>query len=248
MTTIQAIALDRTSPIPLYFQIAQGLQQAIEAGALRPGDRLEAEEEVADRLGVSRPTVHQAVERLVQQGLVARHRGVGTVVVHRRIQRPLALTSFYDDLAAADRKPTTAVLAMEELPAEPEVAMALSMTVGDPVLWIERLRSAEGIPLAVMSNHLPAQLLSTPLASDDLERQGLYELLREQGVQLHSAKQVIAARRATSREARLLGEPRSNPVLTVVRTSYDASGRAVEFGQHVYPAERYAFELSLLGR
>lgn len=247
MTTIQASALDRTSPIPLYFQIAQGLQRAIESGALSPGDRLEAELELADRLGVSRPTVRQAVERLVQQGLVARHRGVGTVVVHRRIQRPLALTSFYDDLAAADRNPSTLVLAMEEVPAEPGVAAALSLTVGEPVLWIERLRSAEGVPLAVMSNHLPLQLLSAPLGRSDLERQGLYELLRAQGVNFHSAKQVISARRAGSREARLLGEPRSNPVLIVVRTSYDATGGAVEFGQHVYPADRYAFELSLFG-
>jgi phosphonate metabolism transcriptional regulator PhnF len=247
MPTIQAAALDRTSPVPLYFQIAQGLQKAIDEGALKPGDRLEAELELADRLGVSRPTVRQAVERLVQQGLVARHRGVGTVVVHRRIQRPLALTSFYDDLAAADRKPTTALLALDDVPAEPEVATALSVAVGAPVLWMERLRSAEGVPLAVMSNYLPVQLLYTALLKDDLESQGLYELLRAQGVQLHSAKQVIAARRATSREARLLGEPRSNPVLTVVRTSYDATGRAVEFGRHVYPADRYAFELSLFG-
>lgn len=246
MIALQASALDRRSPVPLYFQIAQGLQQAIETGSLKPGDRLEAELELADRLGVSRPTVRQAVERLVQHGLVARHRGVGTVVVHRRIQRPLALTSFYEDLVAADRQPTTAVLAMEEVPAEPEVATALSLTVGAPVLWIERLRSAEGVPLAVMSNHLPVQLLATPLGKDDLERQGLYGLLRAQGVQFHSAKQVIAARKATSREARLLLEQRSSPVLTVARTSYDASGRAVEFGQHVYPAERYAFELSLV--
>jgi DNA-binding GntR family transcriptional regulator len=159
----------------------------------------------------------------------------------------LALTSFYDDLAAADRKPTTALLALDDVPAEPEVATALSVAVGAPVLWMERLRSAEGVPLAVMSNYLPVQLLYTALLKDDLESQGLYELLRAQGVQLHSAKQVIAARRATSREARLLGEPRSNPVLTVVRTSYDATGRAVEFGRHVYPADRYAFELSLFG-
>jgi DNA-binding GntR family transcriptional regulator len=248
MTGIKVAALDRTSPVPLYFQIAEALQGAIETGVLTPGDRLEAELELAERLGVSRPTVRQAVERLVQQGLVARHRGVGTVVVHRLVQRPLALTGFYDDLAAEDRKPTTAVLSMRELPAEPAVATALSVPVGTPVLWIERLRSAEGVPLAVMSNHLPLPLPAAPLRASDLEKHGLYQLLRARGIQLHSAKQVIGARRATVREARLLGEPRANPVLTVERTSYDTTGKGVELGQHVYPAERYSLELALLGR
>jgi DNA-binding GntR family transcriptional regulator len=247
MMSAPAIVLDRRSPVPLYFQIAQGLQQSIERGTLKPGDRLEAELDLADRLGVSRPTVRQAVERLVQLGLVARHRGVGTVVVHRRIQRPLALTSFYDDLAAAGRKPRTEVLAIEELPADPDVAGALLLTVGAPVLWIERLRTAEGVPLAVMSNHLPLPYCGPPFGKDELERQGLYELLRGRGIQLHSAKQVIAARKASPREARLLGETRGSPVLTVARTAYDATGKSVEFGSHVYPADRYAFELSLVG-
>ena len=248
MTPVEAAALDRRSPVPLYFQIAQSLENAIAAGVLKPGERLEAETELADRLGVSRPTVRQAVERLVQEGIVARHRGVGTVVVHRRIQRPLALTSFYDDLAAADRKPSTTVLALEEVGAELEVARALLLEVGEPVVWLERLRCADGVPLAVMSNHLPLHVLGAALGKHDLERRGLYAILRAQGIQLHSAKQVIAARRATSREARLLGEPRSSPVLTVARTCYDATGRPVELGQHVYPADRYAFELSLLGQ
>jgi DNA-binding GntR family transcriptional regulator len=246
--TVQAASVDRNSPVPLYFQIAQALQRSIERGTIKPGDRLEAELDLAERLGVSRPTVRQAVGHLVQLGIVARHRGVGTVVVHRRVQRPLALNSLYEDLAGAGRQPTTVVLAMREEPATPEVATALSLDVGVPVMWTERLRSAEGVALAVMSNHLPVSLLSTPLTKEDLEHRGLYELLHAQGIQLHSAKQMIAARRATAREARLLGEPRSNPVLTVTRTSYDHTGRAVELGQHIYPADRYALELSLLGR
>ena len=247
MMTINASVLDRNSPVPLYFQIAQALQDAIEGGKLQPGDRLDAELDLAERLGVSRPTVRQAVDRLVQQGLVARHRGVGNVVVHRRVQRSLALTSFYDDLAAAGRKPSTGVLAAEVVAAEPDVASALALLPGEPVLWVERLRFAEEIPLALMSNYLSLRLLSAPPSKEDLEANGLYQLLRAQGIQLHSAKQVIAARKATAREARLLGEPRSNPVLTVSRTSYDATGTAVELGRHVYPADRYSFELSLVG-
>ncbi len=73
--------LDRNSPIPLYFQIAENLKQAIEDGTLKPGERLDNELDLTERLGVSRPTVRQAVQRLVEQGLVVRRRGLGTVVV-----------------------------------------------------------------------------------------------------------------------------------------------------------------------
>jgi DNA-binding FadR family transcriptional regulator len=81
--------LDKGSPVPLYFQIAENLRSAIEGGALRPGDRLENEIQLSERLGVSRPTVRQAIQRLAQAGLVIRQRGVGTVVISRRIQRTL---------------------------------------------------------------------------------------------------------------------------------------------------------------
>ena len=212
--------LDRTSPIPLYFQIAENLKEAIQAGTIAPGERLDNELELAEQLGVSRPTVRQAIQRLVQHGLVVRRRGLGTVVVAPRILRPVALTSLYDDLAAAERAPTTAVRSLEEIAADDEIAQVLSLAVGTPVLSIERLRFADDTPLALMHNYLPAKLLQGRTEAD-LEQTGLYELLRSQGVQLHAADQVLAARRATAHEARLLQAPRSATVLTMTRTAFD---------------------------
>src|SRR4030081_285536 len=101
---------DRTSPIPLYFQIAENLKESIQAGAIAPGERLDNELGLAEQLGVSRAPVGQGIQRLVHEGLVARRRGLGPVVVPPRILRPVALTSLYDDLAAARRAPSTAVL------------------------------------------------------------------------------------------------------------------------------------------
>src|SRR5580704_11092218 len=112
--------LDRNSPIPLYFQIAENLKQAITDGTLKPGDRLDNELDLTERLGVSRPTVRQAVQRLVDQGLVVRRRGLGTVVVAPRILRSVALTSLYDDLKATGRQPVTQVLSVTELEADDE--------------------------------------------------------------------------------------------------------------------------------
>jgi GntR family transcriptional regulator len=238
--------VDRSSPIPLYFQISENLKATIESGALAPGERLENELELAERLGVSRPTVRQAIQRLVQQGMVVRRRGLGTVVVAPRIMRPLALSSLYDDLETTQRSPTTAVLSAEQLEADEDIAALLAIPAGAAVLSVERLRSADGTPLAIMHNYVPARLLRGVEA--DLEKTGLYELLRGQGVQLHAAEQVVGARRATPREARLLQVARTATVLTMTRTAFDPAGQPVEHGSHAYLAERYSFKMSLVAQ
>ncbi|HTX01376.1 MAG TPA: GntR family transcriptional regulator [Acidimicrobiales bacterium] len=238
--------LDRTSPVPLYFQIAERLHAAIESGELQPGQRLDNEIELSDQLGVSRPTVRQAIQRLVQQGLLVRRRGIGTVVVQRRIRRPLGLTGLQEDLAAAGRNPSTTVLELSLVSVGPEMASSLLLESGATVLFIRRLRCADGMPLAVMENFLAPQLLDLPISADILEKQGLYEFLRSQGVQFHSAHQVIGARRASHAEARLLGTTRSSTVLTLARTAHDPTGRAIELGQHAYLATRYSFEMTVL--
>lgn len=246
MTELQ---LDRTSPIPLYFQIAEKLKRSIEDGTLQPGDRLDNELDLTERLGVSRPTVRQAVQRLVEQGFVVRKRGLGTVVQAPRILRSVALTSLYDDLQASHRHPETTVLAVEEVEADAEIATALALPPGTPVLFVERIRIADGTPLALMHNFLPAGLLGG-LGDDPPEQvlasSGLYEILRRHGVHLHAGEQVIGARQATAREAKLLEAPRGSTVLTMIRTSCDAAGKPVEHGRHAYLADRYSFQMTLL--
>jgi GntR family transcriptional regulator len=237
--------VDRTSPVPLYFQIAENLKRAIESGALQPGDHLDNEIQLSERLSVSRPTVRQAIQRLAQEGLVVRQRGVGTVVVNRRIQRRLALSSLYEDLKASGREPATTVLSVDRVAADEEVAAALGVALGLAVVRIERLREADGRPLAVMRNYLPVGLLQGIDAESLLSRHGLYETLRQQGVQFHSAEEVIGARKATTAEAALLQAPRSSTVLTMSRVAIDPSGRAIEYGVHAYLAERYSFRVAL---
>ncbi len=95
---IDADHLDRSSPVPLYFQVAQRLEKMIESGQLAPGARLENEIALAEQLGLSRPTMRQAIQYLVDKGLLSRKRGVGTQVVNTRVRRSVELTSLYDDL------------------------------------------------------------------------------------------------------------------------------------------------------
>jgi DNA-binding GntR family transcriptional regulator len=93
-----SIAVDRASPVPLYYQVAQQLEQVIQSGELAPGTRLNNELVLADQLGVSRPTLRRAMEYLVDRGYLVRKRGIGTQVVHPKLRRPVQLTSLYDDL------------------------------------------------------------------------------------------------------------------------------------------------------
>lgn len=238
------VTVDRTSPVPLYFQVAQALQHHIEQGHIASGSLLGNEIGLADDLGVSRPTMRKAIEYLVQRGLLVRKRGVGTQVVRAQVRRPLELTSLHDDLAATGRRPSTQVLELETVNADSEVAAKLSLAEGAQVVYLRRLRLADDEPIALLTNYLPTGL--GDLQAQDLEQRGLYELLRASGVHIHLAEQSIGAKTATAAEARLLGETRSAALLTMTRTAFDDSGRAVEYGSHVYRASRYAFSLTLV--
>jgi DNA-binding GntR family transcriptional regulator len=191
MTAPDEVDLDRSSPMPLWSQLARQLEAAITRGDLRPGQRLDTEVDLAERCGLSRPTVRRAIEDLVAQGLLVRRRGVGTQVVQAPVQRPLELSSLHDDLAASGRRPSTRVLACAVVPADDAVAAALGLPLGEPVVALERLRSAQGEPLALLRNWLPADL--GELSADLLAEHGLYALLRRYGVHLRIANQRIGA-------------------------------------------------------
>ena len=236
--------LDRSSPVPLYFQVARHLEAAIESGDLAVGDRLENEVALAERWGLSRPTMRQAIRHLVDKGLLVRQRGVGTEVVRRRVQRQVQLTSLYEDLQDSGQEPTTEVLALERVPADKRVAERLGVPPGTEVVHLVRLRRARGVPLAVLLNWLPVPVAGT-IPGDELEDAGLYACLRVRGTTVHSAHQRIGARAATTEEARLLGMRRGSPLLTMERTSFDDRARPIEWGSHVYDARAYSFTTTL---
>ncbi|MGW0122019.1 GntR family transcriptional regulator [Streptomyces sp. NPDC003327] len=238
--------MDRGSPVPLYFQLAQQLESAVANGTLTPGTLLGNEIDLATRLGLSRPTVRQAIHTLVDKGLLVRRRGVGTQVVHSTVRRPLELSSLFDDLEAAGHRPATRVLVDRLEPATAEVAAALRVPEGTEVHYLERLRTAHGEPMAYLRNHLPAGLLAAD--SEELATTGLYRLLRSAARTLHSARQTVGARAATAEEAALLDEREGAPLLTMGRTTFDDTGRAVEYGAHLYRAGRYSFEFQLMVR
>ena len=230
----------------MYYQVAQQLEYAIESGELPPGSRLDGELAFADQLGVSRPTLRRAIEYLVDRGYLVRRRAVGTQVVHPKVRRPMALSSLYDDLATSRKDPRTKVLSIATVPATDAVAHALGLDDRVEVVALERLRYADGEPLAIMRNWLPLGLVE--LDAERLEQAGLYQLMRAAGVGLHLASQTIGARGASGAEARLLHARKGEPLLTMERTTYNESGQPVELADHIYRASLYSFEIVLVTR
>src|SRR5688500_9107819 len=124
---LAGVRLDHSSPVPLYHQAAQALERAIDDGRLPRGSKLDGELDLAEQLGISRPTMRAALKQLVDKGLLIRRRGIGTVIATKPVRRAVALTSLYDDLKESGREPTTRVLDLEETLCPPEIAEQLGL-------------------------------------------------------------------------------------------------------------------------
>jgi GntR family transcriptional regulator len=237
------VRIDRETPVPLYHQLAEQLSAAIGSGTLQPGDAFENEVAMAERLGLSRPTVRRAIQELVAQGLLLRRRGLGTTVAGRQIHRRAELTSLFDDLRrAGGGDPRTEVLT-HEVTTDEVAATALGLPADTPLLHLVRLRLNGDQPLAILRNWLPPAY--SDISRADLEQDGLYAMLRARGGKPVVAHQRIGARQPSAAERRHLNLTPSQPVLTMTRTAFDAVGGPVEYGDHCYRAQDYSIEVML---
>lgn len=236
---ITTLVVDRGSPVPLYHQVAEHLRRLIGTGELASGEHLPNEIELARAFGLSRPTMRQALDELVKSGLIVRRRGVGTVVTPHDFRRGASPTSIYEDLAATGRQPSTQLLSIRSVPPSAEVVEVFGDV--DIVVAVERVRCADGVPLVLMRNWLPARYAG--LTAEALEATGLYRVMGERGDVAVKARKSIRACAATHRDARLLHVRRGAPLLRVRHVSYDAAGAPIDIGDHLFRADDYAVEV-----
>lgn len=232
----------RDSPVPLYHQVAVHLRALIASGDLSAGTLLPNEIELARTFALSRPTMRQALDELVRDGLISRRRGIGTVVTPREFHRNAQLTSVHDDLVAAGREPATQVLSIRVEPGRADVASAMVLDGDDTdVVAVTRLRSADREPLVVMRNWLP--LRYADLTATMLEAGGLYHVMRERGDVPVTARKEISAVGAATYEAGLLGVRRGTPLLRVRHVGYDAARCVIDVGDHLYRGDAYTVDV-----
>lgn len=236
------VQIDRNSPVPLYHQLAEQLAEAIDTGVLKPGDAFENELSMAERLNLSRPTVRRAIIELVSRGLLVRRRGIGTTVANEVVHRRYGLPSLYDDLKREGQNPHTEVLDFRTDYLDPDVAKLLGLEADAPLVYVERLRTVDEGPVAVLRNWMGPDWAD--LETDELAVYGLYTLIRARNIVPAVGYQHIAARHPSLDEQRLLHLEPTDPVLTMSRRAYDPSGHPVEYGDHCYRWDRYAIDIT----
>lgn len=233
--------IDSDASIPLYLQIRRTLQRQIESGTYAEGARLPSERDMAEAFGVSRMTARQAIQLLMQDGLISTRVGKGTFVQRAHFNQELReLTSFTDDMRRAGARPTSRVVLAEVGPASNDVAAQLEIDMGHEVVKLHRVRLADGEIIALERSFLPHDLCPRILETNDFARQSLYAALKDQyGLHLVWASEVISARMPNKEERAVLGMPAGVPVLGMKRVTYDERDHPVEYVQSCYHSERY---------
>jgi len=243
---IEAGALNKELPIPLYYQLRTILIDQIKGGALKAHDRLPAEDELAAGFGVSKATVRQALNELVAVGMVRREQGRGTFVAEPKIELgPRELTSFTQEMSGYGLQPSSLVLKQQVVKAETEVAEKLKLVEGSNVLELKRLRMAQGEPMGIQTAFIALNLVPD-LPSENFESVSLYEVLRRKyGVIAARAKELHFAVLLNAQEAKLLKVPAGSPGLAGERVTFLPGDGPFELVYSVMRGDRYRIVMDL---
>jgi GntR family transcriptional regulator len=237
--------LDEQSRAPLYQQLRRALRDAIADNRLAAEEALPPERELAEEFGVSRITVRKALDALVGEGMLTRRQGAGTFVALRgeaRVEKSFsALSSFSEDMVSRGRKPESVWLSRTSGAVTPEESLMLGLSPGSLVYRFNRIRYADGEPMALEHSTIAGYGLPSELAVDE----SLYDALDQ-----HSARPVRALQRLravlfTGERAKLLGVEDGAPGLFIERRGFLKDGRAVEVTQSYYRGDAYDFVAEL---
>ncbi|MBG6147147.1 GntR family transcriptional regulator [Labrenzia sp. EL_208] len=229
---------------PRYLQLRRRIQLAIDEGVLKENEPLPSEREIAVITDLSRVTVRKAVAGLVEDRTVVQKRGSGSFVaprVRKVEQRLSSLTSFSEDMARRGLAASSEWLQRGLFPASPEEIFALGLSSGERVARVERLRKADGIPMAIERASLSEKILPNP----EKVSSSLYAVLRSTGMQPVRAIQRISARCLEAVDAEILKIPIGSAGLKIERVSYQTTGQVVEFTRSVYRGDAYDFVAEL---
>lgn len=239
-------AIDRHSAAPMYDQLRQLIIDGIGRDGLQPGDPLPGEHRLCERYGISRTVVRQALAQLEHEGLVERVKGKGTFVSRPRTSESLVhtLVGLYDDVEQRGGHVRSDVLRHESVQADDEVADALEVSVGDPVVVLERLRHVDGEPWSLSTTWMPEAVGALTLDSD-LSEGSLYRLLASHGVRATHGVRSAEATVATHDQALLLGVSAGSALLRLRSISRDDDDRPMEYFVAHHRGDRSRFEFQL---
>lgn len=234
--------IPRHTNTPLYIQIAEGLLEHIENGALLPNEKLPSERELSQQLGVNRMTLRQALRMLESQGLLVRRQGDGTYVAEPKIEQHMGRwLPISKDMAARGQKYKAKLLSFSTQPAKLSVARELQIGVSAPVYLINRLRFLNEEPVILEQLIMPAHLFPD-FAQHDVTRTLVYDIMQvEYGIKVARVRQSLEPVVATKFEADMFNLPAGSPLLLERRLAFDADNRPLELGRDLYRGDRIRF-------
>jgi GntR family transcriptional regulator len=228
--------------VPHHRRIEQALRERI--AGLQPGERLPSDAELRAEFGVSRMTARNAMQRLADEGLIARRPGRGSFVAqppaHRRANR---LMTFTQEMLRRGLRPSSVLLARTVRPATPAEAAALGLGPHEPVVHLRRLRCADDRPMALETSVLIGACADAVLGAD-LERGSLHEALLRAGFSLRRGTGTIGSEPANDDDARLLDLEVGQPLLVERRVIADPHGQLIEATESRYPGDRYWLDVT----
>lgn len=234
--------LDKSHPIPLYFQLAELLRDQIQSGELNPGDRLPSERELSERHGISRMTVRQALAFLTRDGDLVVRPGVGTFVAEPKlIFDTHNLLGFTEDMLRQGENISSRVLeqALERPPQT--VVKGLGLGSSDRAVKIVRLRLINGVPVLLETSHVNASLCPG-LEDKSLEQRSLFATFEEDyGLRVEQTRQILEATVANDYEANLFGIDPGVAMILLEGVNYAEDAQALEAFKAVYRGDRFRF-------
>jgi GntR family transcriptional regulator len=236
-SAILDIEVNKHSPVPIYVQISDAIRALIASGDLPPDSVLPPSGILCERFGTTRMTLRQAYAVLEREGLLDPQRGRGTFVRRPRIARTLSdMIGFSEEMLAQGKRPSSRLLNFEL--GEPSEA-ARAFLAEDRVYRIERLRLADGVPIAIEEAQILASICPG-LEHFDFNRESLYQVLeQEYGLRLARTEQLVSAAIPGRRDRDLLEIGPGIALLNIARKSYLASGRPGSYGITRYRGDRY---------
>ncbi|NIM94000.1 MAG: UTRA domain-containing protein [Anaerolineales bacterium] len=233
--------IDRMSKVPLYQQLYEILRGKISRGEWTSGDMIPPESELIEQYEVSRATVRQVLDMLVNEDLIYRQRGRGTFIAHPTMKQGLTrIISFTEDMQQRGYQPGTKICFSGIIPAPDDIAAKLEISPGEELARLERLRLADGEPMSLEQSNLVHRYCPGILKGDYAEEPLRRALERDYGIRLVSANQVIRAVSASKEVAELLSVQTGSPLLFIERVTYSHQRIPVEFLRIHYRADRYS--------
>ncbi|SEL99935.1 GntR family transcriptional regulator [Streptacidiphilus jiangxiensis] len=226
---------------PKYFQVKQKIDAVLDE--LGQGTPLPTEREFAERFGVSRMTVRQAIRELRLEGRVRRS-GRSTVAAGPKMVQPLILASYTEGVRRQGRNPGRELVVFERIAADEALAAGLQVAVGAPVFHLERVLLADDERVGLESTYLSAERFPA-LAAEFDPRTSLYAYLHAAGVVFADADERIETVLASPREVQLVGTTPALPMLLLNRVTRDRDGRPVECVRSLYRGDRFSFTAHL---